>query len=61
MTEYHILLKKRKMAFYPATMDGFVQKGQILKRHTRSSQTLSWLKHKDRRCVGLSPPLLLQL
>ena len=28
-----------------------VQKGQILKRHTHSSQTLSWLKNMDRSTV----------
>ena len=53
-----------KMAFNPATTatwrnisrspDRFIQKGQILKRYTRSSQTLIWLEHVDRSCVGLS-------
>ena len=31
------------------------EKEQIPKRHTRSSQTVNWLLHVDRSCVGLSP------
>ena len=58
-TEWHLIQQQPLLSeiFQDPPIVSY-KRDRSLKRYTRSSQTLSWPKHVDRSCVGLSPPLL---